>query len=282
MRLPQMPDVWQVEDPTNDTGFVMPAIDESDDWGLDNPNSISGIIASLGLAPMPAGTSLDLLMDPHEIASVPDLPDHVLRSLGVNADGPAQGDEKQAPSAMASSPVSMASASESAAVNGDSNPVGQQEPWYAKPKGAVIYGTDAVNSGRTQALEKQAEGYSQDAAKRAGFAGEVRTVPPNYADVALHGARWAGLGLGALDIGDDTSKWLRGDSSNGKYALDLASTIAPALIGGLPLEAGALVYKGVDKLYPGGWAGLAGDSGSAYKKYVIDNPYYDPRLTAIP
>lgn len=53
-------------------------------------------------------------------------------------------------------------------------------------------------------------------------------------------------------------------------------------VGGPAVERGALLYQGVDKFYPGGWRGLAQDSGSAYQKYIVNNPHYDPRLAAIP
>jgi len=238
--------------------------------------------------PQPLQSSaLSLFMEPHEIASIPGLPAYAYKGTGAAglenyADQRVRQDVEKANELPHSVPLPSL---------GDNQPPSGEKYQRAAHSlgifGHVMDGWNLQNravdrvlrSGMAERLGKVVEKGNrviEPIKNGLGAAAEMSNGAPAWPTVPAAGIKTAsGIGVGML-----------GGALGGALAgAALGSSAGPigAVVGGI---AGGVLSDGVlgdnNRRIGEEAQRLLGDAGGFYSKYVLDNPYYDPRLAAIP
>jgi len=299
----------------NDPGFLRWMPDESHDVGmlrrLDDDGHEAGFVPAAGglldgLQGSDVGSSLHLLMEPEDIATVPGLPQHVYDDAARYARGAMAKDPSGVPAAMSGQPDEYVSRLDQVSLAPRNlNPSGLDLPVpatqltdnqskadekYEKGAKAAEYLEKGIDwwNGQNKILglhfgpegPEMLEKYTGPAGKglvavenglKAG--GEIANGAPALPTIAGAGIK-TGSTLGAMGLGMEGGGAL-GFAVGGPVGSTIGG-VAGGILGGLAPD---WVYGNMSNQQIGEAAGhMVDDAGRSYDRYVIRNPYYDPRL----
>lgn len=310
-RLPMVPDDWLVGGDASEP--AAPADSGAPDTG--EPSTITGLLQAAASQPM-RGNALSLMMDPSEIATIPGLPEHYYEGgtgLGDYADPRVrQGVGGFGDLSELSSTPSLPSAGQASAEPG--NPAGYVpalDQVSLAPHDWNPSGLDISAPATQSASSNPGEKYAQGGKAAEYFGNGIDWWNQQNKILGLHFGQEGpkllekytgpvGTALGVIGNGLDAAGEIKNGapviptvagagiktvSSLGGAALGAAggAAVGGVIGGALGGIAGGVapdwVYRNMSDQQLGEAAGRVLDNaGRSYRDYVIDNPYYDPRL----